>query len=544
MSDKFTRIKKTAELGVALSAISVLLAGCLGGGSATNAGNTTTFSGTVIDGYLQGATVCLDTNSNGMCDPGEPNAVTNASGVYSLSATSAQAASAAVVAEVPATAIDADTASAVGAAFTLTAPAGASAVTPLTALVHDKMQGGLSQASAVVAVQQALSVASGVQLTEAQVMGDYVKLKGTATAQTDANVRAHEAAKTVVAALKEGRKALGLTGATTERATLKVLLAEAESVLQAQGATFSPLNVVASSVSGAGTLKSQIALAKASVDAAATTAAATQAVTINFDVVNGASAVGVAGCALNSLTLGLANASGVVATGSIKDLRFYVSNVALIDAAGNYSPLIMDINSNQDKNVALMDFEDGTNACSTGTAATYTAISGKVAPGSYVGLAFDIGVPAQLNHTAVAGAATPPPLQNSSMNWSWQGGRKFTKIEFTGNAASGAATTMVHLGSTGCKANPANGQSFNGCASPNRLHVVFPTGFYAATSKVALDLGALFSGLDLTASRTWMSGKSGMMAMDATYYFNKLQIDKVTGLPINDGAAQTVFKKM
>ncbi|MFA5172777.1 MAG: MbnP family copper-binding protein, partial [Sulfuriferula sp.] len=200
--------------------------------------------------------------------------------------------------------------------------------------------------------------------------------------------------------------------------------------------------------------------------------------------------------------------------GALKDLRFYVSGVALIDAAGNYAPVVMTENASQGGNVALLDFEDGTNTCVGGTAGTYTAVTGKVAPGSYVGIAFTVGVPGKLNHSNIADVATPLPLQNSALNWSWQSGRKFTKIEFTANpvAPTAGVTTMVHLGATGCKANPLNGEVINGCGSPNRMQLSFAS-FNPTTQKIALDLGALFNGVDLTTSKTWMSAKPGGMMM-------------------------------
>ena len=136
---------------------------------------------------------------------------------------------------------------------------------------------------------------------------------------------------------------------------------------------------------------------------------------------------------------------------------------------------------------------------------------------------------------------------------------KFTKIEFTSNAiptavpAVAAATTMVHLGSTGCKGDPVQGLITN-CSSPNRANYKFAS-FNAANQKIALDLSVLFGGLDLTTSKTWMSGKqTATPALPATLtpaqianntvvagFFNKFQLAEVTGLPINDGAAQTLF---
>ena len=64
------------------AAVALGVAGCGGGGDSEP---TTSVSGVVVDGYLAGATVCLDVNANGKCDTGEASATTNASGVYSQS---------------------------------------------------------------------------------------------------------------------------------------------------------------------------------------------------------------------------------------------------------------------------------------------------------------------------------------------------------------------------------------------------------------------------------------------------------------------------
>jgi hypothetical protein len=65
------------------------MVGCDGGGGSGNAGNNgnitiNSVSGVVIDGYLEGAEVCLDLNRNRVCDAGEPTATTDANGRFVL----------------------------------------------------------------------------------------------------------------------------------------------------------------------------------------------------------------------------------------------------------------------------------------------------------------------------------------------------------------------------------------------------------------------------------------------------------------------------
>lgn len=67
----------------------LLLIGCGGGGGEGSGNSGSSLSGVVADGYLQGATVCLDRNSNLRCDSNEPQTWTNALGAYKLEGLSA-----------------------------------------------------------------------------------------------------------------------------------------------------------------------------------------------------------------------------------------------------------------------------------------------------------------------------------------------------------------------------------------------------------------------------------------------------------------------
>lgn len=68
--------------------MTVVLAACGGGGSegtgTTTQPATANLTGKAIDGYLAGATVCLDLNANSRCDAGEPSAVTDDNGNFGL----------------------------------------------------------------------------------------------------------------------------------------------------------------------------------------------------------------------------------------------------------------------------------------------------------------------------------------------------------------------------------------------------------------------------------------------------------------------------
>lgn len=136
-------------------------AGSSGGGSTTPTGNLT---GQVADGPLSGALVCYDLNDNGACDVGEPQGTTNAQGLYGLQVDAAVLGQHAVIAVVPATAVDADTGAAVGTGFTLVAPPTGSAagpvfVSPLTTLVAiESERNGRNVAAAALKVQTELGL--------------------------------------------------------------------------------------------------------------------------------------------------------------------------------------------------------------------------------------------------------------------------------------------------------------------------------------------------------------------------------------------------
>jgi len=76
-------MKKKLTLTTFTLITSALIAGCGGGSSATD---TTSTTGTVIDGYLKDAMVCIDKNENGKCDADEPKAYTDENGKYVIPA--------------------------------------------------------------------------------------------------------------------------------------------------------------------------------------------------------------------------------------------------------------------------------------------------------------------------------------------------------------------------------------------------------------------------------------------------------------------------
>lgn len=166
-----------------------LLAACGGGGGSSSGaatGNTaTSFGGKVVDGTIEGATVFLDLNNNQTQDSGEPSAVTNNQGVYTLDTsglTNAQIRAAHLVTVVPLTAKDSDDggltlAGAGKRSFTLMSPAEAfvssngtvlpAMINPLTTLLsHGMLSDSTSNLTSVTSVVQTRLGVGSVSLTQ------------------------------------------------------------------------------------------------------------------------------------------------------------------------------------------------------------------------------------------------------------------------------------------------------------------------------------------------------------------------------------------
>ena len=568
------KLFKTKMAASGLVAAAVLTA-CGGGGDVAT--SMISMTGVVADGYLTGAKVCLDKNENTVCDAGEPFATTGAGGAYTITGvTAADVAAFPVVAEVPATATDSDFAgTTVGKAFVLTAPKGNTTVTPLSSLVHQEMVAtpALSAASAASNVKTAMGIS-------VDPLGDYI-----ATPNADAHLRA----QMITQSLKHNADAIGGGTAAQKKELQAVLLTMAKQAVVAAAPAIgasAPATVPVVGVEDFNTVRAVLA-------SKLTTGTASQAVTVNFDVVNGVTPVRV--CDVLTLATGLKLwdqallSSTVPATalaagsqtaqsvpGKMVDLRFFISNVLLWDAAGNAVPLVMTEDANQSKNVALMDFGTNTStlpACADSTPPLKSAITGLVVPGTYTAISYTLGVPVRsadlstkLNHSATspatAAAATvvqPAPVApldivaQPGMSWAWQTGRKFTKIEFAPDTAArssanaAVAKLKIHLGSSGsCTGNPVTG-SDTACTMPNRVGVKL-SDFITTRDVVKLDLAALYAGSDLTYDGGGAEGcMSGTTDPECGPVFKALGLGFAAGATfgqtLSGAAVQTVFKK-
>ncbi|NYS26199.1 metallo-mystery pair system four-Cys motif protein [Rhodobacteraceae bacterium 2376] len=268
-------------------------------------------------------------------------------------------------------------------------------------------------------------------------------------------------------------------------------------------------------------------LALAVTTALATPALADQPVTINF-------AAEMAGtlftCAQAYEGIGVTDSTVEVA-----DFRVFVTNARLIGADRAETPIALDQDGIwQLDNVALLDFEDATGTCVNGTPDMNTSLRGTVPAGEYTGLAFDIGVPFELNHGDPTLAASP--LNLTAMFWNWQGGYKFIKIELssTGLPVTHDANRgwALHLGSTGCASEARTVAPEAECANPNLVDVRFDS-FDPAADTVIPDVAPVLAeaNVDMNIPETSPGCMSFLNDDDCMPVMSRL------GLPFRDIAA-------
>lgn len=172
------------------------------------------------------------------------------------------------------------------------------------------------------------------------------------------------------------------------------------------------------------------------------------------------------------------------------DFKMYVRDVTLVRANGEKHPLKLEQDGKWQRDaIALLDFEDGTGTCDTGSPETHVEVVGEAPDfNDYTGLEFKVGIPEEMNH--LNGSVAPPPLNSSRMWWSWKGGYKFVSLEVR---STRNASWFFHLGASGCTGSTAEGYT---CASTNQSTVAL-NGFNPEENQVVLDLAALYAGSDL-----------------------------------------------
>jgi uncharacterized repeat protein (TIGR04052 family) len=172
------------------------------------------------------------------------------------------------------------------------------------------------------------------------------------------------------------------------------------------------------------------------------------------------------------------------------DFRFYLHDVALVRAGGKQVAFELENDGVwQRDGVALLDFEDGSGSCETGSAETNTSLRGSAPEhDDYVGVAFTLGVPERLNHLDAATALAP--FNTPGLWWSWQGGYRYMRLDVATDDHPGGY--FFHLGGTNCSGTPAAGFT---CQYANLARVTLAA---SALGPIVIDAQALYSELDLS----------------------------------------------
>jgi uncharacterized repeat protein (TIGR04052 family) len=248
-------------------------------------------------------------------------------------------------------------------------------------------------------------------------------------------------------------------------------------------------------------------------------------------------------------------------SGTPQDFRFFVQEVRLINGKGQEVPVTFAERSpHQSRDVALIDFTDGSGSCKSGAATTNLVITGTIPADTYNGIVFVNGVSLALNNANPATA--PAPLKAPGAYWGWRDGYRFVMAELltvaspgdggapapipplapdAGGSDGGAppdppatVASFVHSGSTGCTGTPGAGISCNDANfRANRNEIRLPN-FNPDTQAVVADLAAVFAQVDLVeGSQCHGSGS------DCAPMFSALGINPQTGAP---AATQSVFR--
>lgn len=236
-----------------------------------------------------------------------------------------------------------------------------------------------------------------------------------------------------------------------------------------------------------------------------------------------------------------AQLSGLGATadkGTVADFAFYIHDIKLKTKSGQAVSATLEKNEFQDPQygVALLDFQDKTDACKGATKPTNKAVYVKVEnvdPAEINGVEFKVGVPSAANHHNASTSIAP--YNRAGLFWKWQTGHKFmrldvnpaskVKLAYDMNGSSLANTYFFHLGSTGCEGDPTTGAVVS-CSAPNLPKVSLTESFkvtHLSTSKVVFDYAKLMAGINLNTDAVAPSGcMSGVEDLECMNIFNNL----------------------
>lgn len=203
---------KALSLSLALSAL-LWLSGCGEGDDTVALTDTTTLSGTVADGYLVGAKVCLDKNYNDVCDADEPFVMTDGTGKYTFTLPSMSATELPILVEADENTIDLDTNTTIGEKWHFKANSGNSSfISPLSTLVTQAM--ALDPTLTIEQAMLNLQTELGIDINTTV---DYVAAN---------NTKAHNSAKIIAKSLANTEELLAAAVPTPDARTIRLLAAQ------------------------------------------------------------------------------------------------------------------------------------------------------------------------------------------------------------------------------------------------------------------------------------------------------------------------------
>ena len=176
---------------------------------------TTPVTTTVMDGLIQNALVCVDSNANGLCETTELQGRTDASGKVTLNIPTVDVASAKLVAVVGLDAVDADT-GLVTTAYTLQTPAGKTdVISPLTNMVQSKIVQDKASTGAVTSIESAEAYVKGQMGLTVSVFDNFIAKRDTSAEYK----KAGEMARLLVVSAQKSTTALNTSGTSTTSST-------------------------------------------------------------------------------------------------------------------------------------------------------------------------------------------------------------------------------------------------------------------------------------------------------------------------------------
>ena len=207
----------------------------------------------------------------------------------------------------------------------------------------------------------------------------------------------------------------------------------------------------------------------------------------------------------------------------LTDLRSFIHDMEVQSKDGKWvkAPFVADDRFQTDR-VALLAFEDGSGRCANGTPSTHTQLKVEIPLKSTHGLRFKLGVPFELNHLDPVNQK--PPLNVSSMHWSWQAGYKFFRLDMADEGGDGL---KAHLGSTGCEGTAGN---ISGCKRTNIAPIEFEK-LELRESGVVIDVVELLARLDADKKPVLIQCMGAADGDHCGSTFSALGLDLISGQP-------------